>query len=230
MHMNILVIQCSSFLSFISSPHCCHSGVSPLYRQTRTGWPLKNQNQVGLFLSLAVRFSPEKLLRGELTCDLVDDLCTESSGQPGKRKRGRPRRHPPKEQHKSPMQAFLVQMADGQTLMMQIPTASIPTGMDLHDVAQNIANSLNAAAVSTICGLAFLVQWSCPMWQASVKSNSFETDSGIGRMLKFVIYVSCVQEIYLKGGQNKPAVMHSCAIKTASCFVFFALVAGMKCH
>lgn len=48
------------------------------------------------------------------------------------------------------MQAFLVQMADGQTLMMQIPAASIPPGMDLHDVAQNIANSLNAAAVSVI--------------------------------------------------------------------------------
>lgn len=46
----------------------------------------------------------------------------------------------------NPMQAFLVQMADGQTLMMQIPAASIPTGMDLHQVAQNIATSLNAAA------------------------------------------------------------------------------------
>nr|XP_037271974.1 uncharacterized protein LOC119163984 [Rhipicephalus microplus] len=46
----------------------------------------------------------------------------------------------------NPMQAFLVQMADGQTLVMQIPAASIPEGMDLHQVAQNIANSLNAAA------------------------------------------------------------------------------------
>ncbi|KAH6923955.1 hypothetical protein HPB50_010091 [Hyalomma asiaticum] len=46
----------------------------------------------------------------------------------------------------NPMQAFLVQMADGQTLMMQIPAASIPAGMDLHQVAQNIATSLNAAA------------------------------------------------------------------------------------
>lgn len=85
---------------------------------------------------------PKKLQQNP---DLFDPFW-KSSGQPGKRKRGRPRRHPPKEQHKSPMQAFLVQMADGQTLMMQIPTASIPTGMDLHDVAQNIANSLNAAA------------------------------------------------------------------------------------
>ncbi|KAG0410279.1 hypothetical protein HPB47_012596 [Ixodes persulcatus] len=70
---------------------------------------------------------------------------TGGAGTP-RRKRGRPRRQQPPQPRKPPMQAFLVQMADGQTLMMQIPAASIPPGMDLHDVAQNIANSLNAAA------------------------------------------------------------------------------------
>lgn len=49
-----------------------------------------------------------------------------------------------------------MQMADGQTLMMQIPAASIPTGMDLHLVAQNIANSLNAAAAQQALGEAGL--------------------------------------------------------------------------
>ncbi|XP_077530419.1 uncharacterized protein LOC144142640 [Haemaphysalis longicornis] len=75
---------------------------------------------------------------------------------PGRR-RGRPRKRDGSATKSSnPMQAFLVQMADGQTLMMQIPAASIPTGMDLHLVAQNIANSLNAAAAQQALGEAGL--------------------------------------------------------------------------
>ncbi|XP_077494081.1 uncharacterized protein LOC144104775 [Amblyomma americanum] len=64
----------------------------------------------------------------------------------GGRRRARGRKREGGPSSSNPMQAFLVQMADGQTLMMQIPAASIPAGMDLHQVAQNIATSLNAAA------------------------------------------------------------------------------------
>lgn len=75
--------------------------------------------------------------------DLFNPFARNQGGV--RRKRGRPRRS---SQQRPPMQAFLVQMADGQTLMMQIPTASLPAGVDLRDVAQNIAGSLNAAAAT----------------------------------------------------------------------------------
>lgn len=57
-----------------------------------------------------------------------------------KRQRGRPKK-PVVENE--PTQAFLVQTADGQHLMMQVPLSSIPPGVSLQEVAQNIANRLN---------------------------------------------------------------------------------------
>ncbi|GFR14338.1 zinc finger and SCAN domain-containing protein 10 [Trichonephila clavata] len=69
-------------------------------------------------------------------------LDTSASGQINsvKRQRGRPRKQVSEDE---PTQAFLVQTADGQTLMMQVPLSSIPPGVSLQEVAQNIANRLN---------------------------------------------------------------------------------------
>ncbi|CAL1294336.1 unnamed protein product [Larinioides sclopetarius] len=63
-----------------------------------------------------------------------------------KRQRGRPRKQVPENE---PTQAFLVQTADGQTLMMQVPLSSIPPGVSLQEVAQNIANRLNVGLSQT---------------------------------------------------------------------------------
>lgn len=69
-----------------------------------------------------------------------------------KRQRGRPRKQAPENE---PTQAFLVQTADGQTLMMQVPLSSIPPGVTLQEVAQNIANRLNVG-LSQVCDLEYL--------------------------------------------------------------------------
>lgn len=63
------------------------------------------------------------------------------SSVPGlRRQRGRPRKAVSEVE---PTQAFLVQTADGQTLMMQVPLSSIPPGISLQEMAQEIANKLN---------------------------------------------------------------------------------------
>lgn len=69
--------------------------------------------------------------------------------QPAKRGRGRPRRYGLAKEN---TQAFLIQTAEGQSFMMQVPTSSIPAGMSLQDVAQGIANSLNLAATQPLTG------------------------------------------------------------------------------
>ncbi|GFS95982.1 zinc finger and SCAN domain-containing protein 10 [Nephila pilipes] len=74
-------------------------------------------------------------------CPIVTvDASAGSQINGGKRQRGRPRKQAPENE---PTQAFLVQTADGQTLMMQVPLSSIPPGVSLQEVAQNIANRLN---------------------------------------------------------------------------------------
>ncbi|XP_064488958.1 uncharacterized protein LOC135400893 [Ornithodoros turicata] len=82
---------------------------------------------------------------GHQGSDLFNPFSKNTGGV--RRKRGRPRRDTPQ---RPTMQAFLVQMADGQTLMMQIPTASLPSGVDLRDVAQSIAGTLNATAAPNV--------------------------------------------------------------------------------
>ncbi|XP_023230469.1 uncharacterized protein LOC111630584 isoform X2 [Centruroides sculpturatus] len=69
--------------------------------------------------------------------------------QPAKRGRGRPRRYGLAKEN---TQAFLIQTAEGQSFMMQVPTSSIPSGMSLQEVAQGIANSLNLAATQPLTG------------------------------------------------------------------------------
>ncbi|GIY02972.1 zinc finger and SCAN domain-containing protein 10 [Caerostris darwini] len=76
------------------------------------------------------------------TLTLTDTQANTTSPQVNalKRQRGRPKKQVPENE---PTQAFLVQTADGQTLMMQVPLSSIPPGVSLQEVAQNIANKLN---------------------------------------------------------------------------------------
>ncbi|XP_055953216.1 uncharacterized protein LOC129988948 isoform X2 [Argiope bruennichi] len=71
-------------------------------------------------------------------------VTTEANGV--KRQRGRPKKQVLENE---PTQAFLVQTADGQTLMMQVPLSSIPPGVSLQEVAQNIANRLNVGLSQT---------------------------------------------------------------------------------
>ncbi|XP_071043245.1 uncharacterized protein [Parasteatoda tepidariorum] len=80
---------------------------------------------------------PRKLTPQHTSSTIFNDMRETSLN---KRPRGRPRKQI---LEKEPTQAFLVQTADGQTLMMQVPLSSIPAGVSLQDVAQSIANRLN---------------------------------------------------------------------------------------
>uniref|UniRef100_T1JBG9 C2H2-type domain-containing protein n=1 Tax=Strigamia maritima TaxID=126957 RepID=T1JBG9_STRMM len=62
--------------------------------------------------------------------------------QPAKRGRGRPRRYGNKPET-SQTQSFLIHFPEGQTVMMQVPTANLPPGVTVQSVAQNLAESLN---------------------------------------------------------------------------------------
>ncbi|KAG8196916.1 hypothetical protein JTE90_027620 [Oedothorax gibbosus] len=102
-------------------------------------------------------------LKQELGSDVEESELVEVDGEMSRRKKakgpGRPRKNPipepivsgmkrqrgrPKKPviENEPTQAFLVQ-TDGQLLMMQVPLSSIPPGVSLEEVAQNIANRLS---------------------------------------------------------------------------------------